>query len=190
MKYVTETWDSLEPFPVPVQGGFFQYFSILEFFSAQPKLQFETFFFFFFFFVIPKNLQWIEKCKLVTILMIVFFCRYLPPEIGCLEKLEDLDLSFNKLKRLPDHVAALSALKSLKVSNNKLIELPSGLSCLQSLENLDLSNNRLTSLRSLKLDSMPTLQNLNLQVLFDTWVLSTFYFNFFFPLDVAISFLQ
>lgn len=189
MKYVTVTWDSLEPFPVPVQGGFFQYFIILEFFSAQPKLQFETFFFFFFF-VIPKNLQWIEKCKLVTILMIFFFCRYLPPEIGCLEKLEDLDLSFNKLKSLPDHVAALSALKSLKVSNNKLIELPSGLSCLQSLENLDLSNNRLTSLRSLKLDSMPTLQNLNLQVLFDTWVLSTFYFNFFFPLDVAISFLQ
>lgn len=97
-----------------------------------------------------------------------YFCRYLPPEIGCLEKLEDLDLSFNKLKNLPNDIAALSALKSLRVANNKLIELPSGLSSLQRLVNLDFSNNRLTSLKSLKLDSMTMLQNLNLQVSFNT----------------------
>ena len=97
-----------------------------------------------------------------------FFCKYLPPEIGCLEKLEDLDLSFNKLKNLPNDIAALSALKSLRVANNKLIELPSGLSSLQRLVNLDFSNNRLTSLKSLKLDSMTMLQNLNLQVSFNT----------------------
>ncbi|KAF8369496.1 hypothetical protein HHK36_032490 [Tetracentron sinense] len=92
-----------------------------------------------------------------------FSIRYLPPEIGCLNKLEYLDLSFNKLKSLPNEITSLNALKSLKVANNKLVELPSDLYCLQKLENLDLSNNRLKSLGSLKLMSMHSLQNLNLQ---------------------------
>ncbi|XP_008777677.2 uncharacterized protein LOC103697568 isoform X1 [Phoenix dactylifera] len=92
-----------------------------------------------------------------------FSIRYLPPEIGCLKKLEELDLSFNKLKNLPNDIAELSALRSLKVANNKLVDLPLGISSLRSLENLDLSNNRLTSLTSLKLASMLTLQYLNLQ---------------------------
>lgn len=105
---------------------------------------------------------------LMFLSLILFFCRYLPPEIGCLEKLEDLDLSFNKLKNLPNDIAALSALKSLRIANNKLIEPPSSLSSLPRLENLDISNNRLTSLKSLKLDSMTTLQNLNLKVSFNT----------------------
>lgn len=94
----------------------------------------------------------------------IFFCRYLPPEIGCLNNLEYLDLSFNKLKTLPSEISCLNALISLKVANNKLVELPSGLSSLQRLEVLDLSNNRLTSLGSLELGSMQKLQNINLQV--------------------------
>ncbi|KAJ6725960.1 hypothetical protein OIU79_004172 [Salix purpurea] len=88
---------------------------------------------------------------------------YLPPEIGCLSNLEYLDLSFNKIKSLPNEITYLNALISLKVSNNKLVELPSSLSSLQSLESLDLSNNRLTSLGSLELTSMHSLQYLNLQ---------------------------
>ena len=90
--------------------------------------------------------------------------RYLPPEIGSLRKLEELDLSFNKLKNLPNCIIELSALKFLKVTNNKLVDVPPGISSLRCLESLDLSNNRLTSLGSVKLVSMLTLQYLNLQV--------------------------
>ncbi|WOK99239.1 hypothetical protein Cni_G07951 [Canna indica] len=92
-----------------------------------------------------------------------FSIRYLPPEICNLQKLEELDLSFNKLKNLPDDIAELGSLKMLKVANNKLIDLPSSISFMSSLEKLDLSNNRLTSLTSLRLASMLTLQHLNLQ---------------------------
>lgn len=106
----------------------------------------------------------IAGLKCLTKLSVCHFSiRYLPPEIGCLNNLEDLDLSFNKMKSLPTEISYLSALISLKVANNKLVELPSGLSSLQRLENLDLSNNRLTSLGSLELVSMHNLQNLNLQ---------------------------
>ncbi|KAF9621896.1 hypothetical protein IFM89_028484 [Coptis chinensis] len=84
-------------------------------------------------------------------------------EIAFLDKLVDLDLSFNKLKRFPTEITFLDALKSLKVANTKLEELPRGLSSLRSLENLDLSNNRLTSLGPVNLVSMQTLEKLNLQ---------------------------
>lgn len=90
--------------------------------------------------------------------------RFLPPEIGSLRKLQELDLSFNKLKNLPNWITELRALKFLKVTNNKLVDLPSGISSLRCLESLDLSNNRLTSLGSVELVSMLTLQYLNLQV--------------------------
>ncbi|KAF6161821.1 hypothetical protein GIB67_008582 [Kingdonia uniflora] len=106
----------------------------------------------------------IPNLKCLTKLVVCHFSiRYLPPEIGCLGKLEELDLSFNKLKNLPDEISKLEALKSLKVANNKLVELPSGLSCLQRLEHLDLSYNRLISLGCLELASMQTLQKLDLQ---------------------------
>ncbi|GMY27305.1 mitogen-activated protein kinase kinase kinase a [Fagus crenata] len=106
----------------------------------------------------------IAGLKCLTKLSVCHFSiRYLPPEIGCLNNLEYLDLSFNKMKSLPTEISYLNALISLKVANNKLVEIPSGLSSLQKLENLDLSNNRLTSIGALELDSMHNLQKLNLQ---------------------------
>lgn len=92
-----------------------------------------------------------------------FSIRYLPPEIGRLNNLEYLDLSFNKMRNLPSEITYLNSLISLKVANNKLVELPSGLCSLQNLENLDLSSNRLTSLGCLELGSMHNLRRLNLQ---------------------------
>ncbi|CAI9771304.1 unnamed protein product [Fraxinus pennsylvanica] len=106
----------------------------------------------------------IAGLKCLTRLSVCHFSiRYLPPEISCLNKLEFLDLSFNKMRNLPDEIASLSSLISLKVANNKLVELPPELSSLQRLENLDLSYNRLTSLGFLKLETMHNLQSLNLQ---------------------------
>ncbi|KAK6146026.1 hypothetical protein DH2020_019895 [Rehmannia glutinosa] len=106
----------------------------------------------------------IAGLKCLTRLSVCHFSiRYLPPEIGCLNNLEYLDLSFNKMRNLPDEITSLKLLISLKVANNKLIDLPLRLSYLQRLENLDLSNNRLTSLECLELESMRNLRILNLQ---------------------------
>ncbi|CAI0559369.1 unnamed protein product [Linum tenue] len=106
----------------------------------------------------------ISGLKCLTKLSVCHFSiRYLPPEIGCLSKLEYLDLSFNKLKSLPSEISQLSALVSLKIANNKLVELPICLSLLQKLELLDLSNNRLTSVGYLDLCLMQNLLCLNLQ---------------------------
>ncbi|KAI3443259.1 Protein kinase domain-containing protein [Psidium guajava] len=106
----------------------------------------------------------IAQLKCLTRLSVCHFSiRCLPPEIGCLNKLEYLDLSFNKMKSLPNEISYLNSLTSLKVANNKLVELPSDLSSLRRLEVLDLSNNRLTSVGPLGLDSMHSLRSLNLQ---------------------------
>ncbi|KAL2242670.1 UNVERIFIED_CONTAM: hypothetical protein Sindi_0385000 [Sesamum indicum] len=93
-----------------------------------------------------------------------FSIRYLPPEIGCLNNLEYLDLSFNKMRNLPDEITSLNLLIQLKVTNNKLIDPPLRLSCPQRLEILDLSNNQLTSLKYSELESMHNFRILNLQV--------------------------
>ncbi|KAK7343622.1 hypothetical protein VNO77_12515 [Canavalia gladiata] len=106
----------------------------------------------------------ISGLKCLTKLSICHFSiRYLPPEIGCLRKLEYLDISFNKMKTLPSEISYLDGLISMKVANNKLVELPSAMTSLSRLESLDLSNNKLTSLGSLDLASMHRLHNLNLQ---------------------------
>ncbi|XP_024529529.1 uncharacterized protein LOC9651494 isoform X2 [Selaginella moellendorffii] len=92
-----------------------------------------------------------------------FSISYLPPEIGSLHSLQELDLSFNKLKLLPKEISGLTSLKSLKLSNNKLGELPSSISTMLSLATLDVGHNRLTSLLTLDLQAMTSLQELNAQ---------------------------
>ncbi|ONK60514.1 uncharacterized protein A4U43_C08F19290 [Asparagus officinalis] len=104
------------------------------------------------------SFRWLTKLSICH-----FSLRCLPPEVGCLKKLEELELSFNKMKDLSNDICELHHLKLLRVTNNKLVDLPSGISSLGRLEKLDLSNNRLTSLSQLELASMRTLQYLNLQ---------------------------
>ncbi|CAI9098891.1 OLC1v1035620C1 [Oldenlandia corymbosa var. corymbosa] len=106
----------------------------------------------------------IAALKSLTKLSVCHFSiRYLPPEIGHLCNLEYLDLSFNKMKNLPAEITFLESLVSLEVANNKLVEFPSGFSSMKRLEKLDVSNNRLASFVWLELESMLTLQRLNLQ---------------------------
>lgn len=115
----------------------------------------------------PSSLAMLSEItglKYLTKLSITHFSiRYLPLGIGCLIKLEELDLSFNKLERLPVDIAKLSSLKLLRVSNNKLRSLPLDITSLSRLENLDVSYNKLISLANLHLDSMYALRYLNLQ---------------------------
>ncbi|NWS34723.1 MFHA1 protein, partial [Polioptila caerulea] len=66
----------------------------------------------------------------------------LPPrltELGCLE---ELDLSFNRLRRLPEGLGRLRHLRTLDVDHNLLPSFPAPLLELAALEELDCSGNR------------------------------------------------
>ena len=101
---------------------------------------------------------------LIYVMWVLYVCRFLPPEIGHLKNLEELDISFNKLKTLPSEISSLVALRHLRAENNKLAELPSGLACLPNLNSIDVAHNKLTSLESLQLASMTSLRALNAKV--------------------------
>ncbi|NWY67287.1 MFHA1 protein, partial [Erithacus rubecula] len=60
-------------------------------------------------------------------------------ELGCLE---ELDLSFNRLRRLPEGLGRLRHLRTLDVDHNLLPSFPAPLLELASLEELDCSGNR------------------------------------------------
>ncbi|XP_078240919.1 malignant fibrous histiocytoma-amplified sequence 1 isoform X2 [Pogona vitticeps] len=84
----------------------------------------------------------------------------LPAGLGELRQLEELDLSFNRLRRLPEEaLARLQQLRALDVDHNQLAAFPPALLELGALEELDCSGNRLlralpagiSSLRRLKI---------------------------------------
>ncbi|XP_066474400.1 malignant fibrous histiocytoma-amplified sequence 1 [Tiliqua scincoides] len=84
----------------------------------------------------------------------------LPAGLGALQQLEELDLSFNRLRRLPEEaLARLQQLRTLDVDHNQLPSFPPALLELAALEELDCSGNRLlqslpegiSSLRRLKI---------------------------------------
>lgn len=70
----------------------------------------------------------------------------IPPEIGKLTSLVQLNLRENKLKELPPEIGNLTRLKKLYLSDNKLTELPAEIGNLVELERLYLSKNKLTQL--------------------------------------------
>ncbi|KAJ6653510.1 hypothetical protein lerEdw1_009182, partial [Lerista edwardsae] len=84
----------------------------------------------------------------------------LPAGLGGLQQLEELDLSFNRLRRLPEEaLGRLQQLRTLDVDHNQLPSFPRVLLELAALEELDCSGNRLlqalpegiSSLRRLKI---------------------------------------
>jgi Leucine-rich repeat (LRR) protein len=70
----------------------------------------------------------------------------LPPEIGNLMNLQELDLGLNQFTYLPPEIGYLSNLQVLKVGENPLTSLPPGIGNLANLLTLDLQWSELTSL--------------------------------------------
>ncbi len=70
----------------------------------------------------------------------------LPPEIGLLKDVEELDLSDNKLTSLPPEITQLSKLRILNIEYNELTDLPAELGQLTALEELYLGHNELSEL--------------------------------------------
>uniref|UniRef100_A0A8B9FFC4 Malignant fibrous histiocytoma amplified sequence 1 n=1 Tax=Amazona collaria TaxID=241587 RepID=A0A8B9FFC4_9PSIT len=66
----------------------------------------------------------------------------LPPRLADLGCLEELDLSFNRLRRLPEGLGRLQHLRALDVDHNLLPSFPAPLLELAALEELDCSGNR------------------------------------------------
>ncbi|NXV33432.1 MFHA1 protein, partial [Rissa tridactyla] len=66
----------------------------------------------------------------------------LPPRLAELGRLEELDLSFNRLRRLPEGLGHLRHLRALDVDHNLLPSFPAPLLELAALEELDCSGNR------------------------------------------------
>ncbi|NWQ67288.1 MFHA1 protein, partial [Neopipo cinnamomea] len=66
----------------------------------------------------------------------------LPPRLAELGCLEELDLSFNRLRRLPEGLGRLRHLRTLDVDHNLLPSFPAPLLELAALEELDCSGNR------------------------------------------------
>lgn len=69
--------------------------------------------------------------------------QILPPEIGCLIKLETLSIDNNRLIELPKEIGLLPRLSSLSLAGNKISKLPREMTYLYTLESLILIDNRL-----------------------------------------------
>jgi len=70
----------------------------------------------------------------------------LPPEIGKLTYLTNLNLEQNQLTALPNEIWQLTKLESLDLSENSLTELPAGVSKLMKLKILNLSDNQVIAI--------------------------------------------
>jgi hypothetical protein len=70
----------------------------------------------------------------------------LPPEIGQLNRLEELYLDRNQLTALPPEIGQLTALRWLYINDNHLASLPSEIGQLRHLTWLYLNNNQFSSL--------------------------------------------
>ena len=71
---------------------------------------------------------------------------HLPPEIGELSNLRELNLSKNKLTTLPEEFGKLKNLTKLNLSRNQLTKLPPQIGNLYELVAFDLSFNKLVTL--------------------------------------------
>jgi len=73
-------------------------------------------------------------------------------DINELKKIEILNLSQKKIKKLPDSIGYLTNLKELAIDNNNLTEIPNSIGNLVNLKKLTLHVNKLTVLPDTFLD--------------------------------------
>ena len=89
----------------------------------------------------------------------------LPPELGYLVNLANLDLSHNELcGKIPPELGGLGSLQTLNLGDNKLTGgVPTWLGGLGSLQSLNLESNQLTGKIPPELGGLGSLQSLNLE---------------------------
>lgn len=85
----------------------------------------------------------------------------LPPEIGSLILLRDLDVSSNRIEKIDPAISTCIRLRRLSLSNNELVDIPSELNACVMLEEINLTNNRLVEIPE-SLATLPALSELRL----------------------------
>ena len=85
----------------------------------------------------------------------------LPPEIGSLILLRDLDLSSNRLQKIDPAISTCIRLRRLSLSNNELVGVPSELNACAMLEEINLTHNCLEEIPE-TLAKLPALSELRL----------------------------
>ncbi|KAL7169698.1 hypothetical protein ACSBR2_034683 [Camellia fascicularis] len=88
----------------------------------------------------------------------------IPPEVGSLKTLVELNLSYNKLSgKIPSSLGSCNTLEYLFLDNNSLGgAIPQSLSSLKAIEELGLSHNNLSGEIPIFFEKFPFLRNLNL----------------------------
>ncbi len=84
-----------------------------------------------------------EGC-LITLSLAGLSLTQLPPEIGLLSHLQELDLRQNQLGELPLEIRQLKSLRTLILHRNQLSNLPPEIVQLNNLQKLDVDSNRMT----------------------------------------------
>ncbi len=88
----------------------------------------------------------IQNNKVIKIKLVNYGLVTIPESIGFLEKLENLDLSHNRIKNIPESIGLLKNLKKLKLSINQIQNIPETIGNLISLSIIKLDHNQLTKL--------------------------------------------
>jgi len=87
--------------------------------------------------------------------------KQIPEEIGNLQQLQKLNLSYNQLTEMPKEIGNLQQLQKLNLSYNQLTEMPKEIGNLQQLRKLYLFHNRLPEIPK-EIGNLQQLQKLNL----------------------------